>query len=97
MRSTDCRIEWRAIRAALGLTQEELADLLHVRARTIYNLEHGVCTPNASTVLILRCWLSTPALSTRLAESNYPHPFPDDLDEQEDTHVPQTVAAARTH
>ncbi|TAK33527.1 MAG: XRE family transcriptional regulator [Chloroflexota bacterium] len=84
MQGTVCLIDWKQLRKALGLTQEEMADLLHIRARQIYNLERGLCSPHKSTVIILRSWLSTPALRARLVESGYDHPFPEDLEDGSD-------------
>lgn len=72
-------IDWRGLRNAMGLTQRELADLLCVSRQEIANIEGGRRYPAASSLMLLRVWLTHPTYRERLAEADYPTPFPEDL------------------
>ena len=39
-------------RKAIGYTQRQLADKLHMSIRTIQDLEHGISNPKAETILL---------------------------------------------
>ena len=40
-------------RKAIGYTQRQLADKLHMSIRTIQDLEHGISNPKAETILLI--------------------------------------------
>jgi len=73
-------IKWRSLRKALGLSQAKFANLLSITPRHVINLEQ---TPNVrvhdSTITILRIALRDPDLQSRLRQSGFPHPFPEDM------------------
>lgn len=78
-RST-CQIDdWAALRRALGLTQREMSTLLCLSERQIINLERSrTRRPHPASLMLLRAWLRDPVFRRRLAETGYPHPWPED-------------------
>ncbi|MCL5026713.1 MAG: helix-turn-helix domain-containing protein, partial [Chloroflexi bacterium] len=73
-------LDWRGLRLALGLTHEQMAELLCVHWTTIYRLESGKCMrPPRASATLLRAWLRDPELRQRLAAAAFPHPFPEDF------------------
>lgn len=79
---TGCRCgiaDWAALRHALKLTQEEMADLLHISSRQVARLEHGPhrC-PRAVTIWMLRRALRHAPYRDRLRAAGFPNPYADD-------------------
>ena len=72
-------LDWRGIRLALGLRQQELAQLLYVSRQVVSAYERGRCQPSGQTVMILRSWLATPVYRRRLQVAGMAHPFPGDV------------------
>lgn len=50
----------RALRIAMGLTQEELAEKLGVKRQTIVNIERGHVYPRADVMLRIGAFFRTP-------------------------------------
>ena len=79
MASCRCGIsDWRALRYALGVTQEDMGELLGISRRAVILIEKVPhrC-PRRGTVRNLRIALQHPEAQRRLAEANYPNPFGD--------------------
>jgi transcriptional regulator with XRE-family HTH domain len=77
-------VDWRALRTALGLTQEDFGRMLCISQEAVSLLETGVTqSPSAASLKLLRMWLSMPHLYERLERANVPHPFPEDLTREE--------------
>ncbi len=74
-------LDWRGLRLALGLTQQQMCELLCVDRKTLYRLEVGrLAAPLRASRTLLRAWLRDPELRRRLEAAGFPHPFPEDLD-----------------
>jgi transcriptional regulator with XRE-family HTH domain len=83
MTTCRCRVpDWRALREALGLTQEEFAELLSLSRTGVQWIEaqQPHRCPSRQTVTLLQLWLSTPTLRRRLELAGYPHPYPEFAD-----------------
>ena len=78
----DCRCgvaDWRGLREALRLTQEEMADRLHISVRQVARLEHPPhrC-PREATIWFLRHMLRHSPYRDRLQAAGFPNPFEED-------------------
>jgi predicted transcriptional regulator len=66
---------------ALGLTQQQMADLLFLSDSAISYLETPPhkC-PHLQTIMLIRYHLAKPEFARKLKSAGYPHPYPEDLD-----------------
>ena len=86
VQSCRCRVpEWRVLRQALGLTQEDMGRLLCLHRSAVIRLEQGdhYC-PREATIMLLRAALLHPEFRRRLAAAGYAHPWPEDGPEYAD-------------
>lgn len=72
-------VDWRGLRDALGLTQEEMGRLLCVSKQSVCAYEAGSRRPTRAVLMLLRTWLQDPDLAGRLRRSAFPHPWPEDV------------------
>ena len=82
--------DWRALRYALGVTQEDMGELLGITRRAVHLIERVPhrC-PRRGTVRALRIALQHPEAQRRLAEENYPNPFGDEPEPEDEPALEQ--------
>ena len=74
--------DWRALRAALGLSQVQMGRLLCIHEKAVVRLENGQTKRlHEASEVILRASLLDPRLIARLEAAGHPHPWPEDLAE----------------
>lgn len=72
--------DWRGLRLALELTHKQMAEILCIQERNVYQLEAGnYAAPSRASMMLLRAWLQHPEFRQRLKVKGHPHPFPEDL------------------
>jgi transcriptional regulator with XRE-family HTH domain len=69
--------DWAQLRHAIGLTQQEMADLLCISGRQVSRMEtkkEHSC-PRRSSLMLLKFWLDDPKLKAKVRKAGVHNPF----------------------